>query len=503
MNEKNELKILPINRTVIFSSLIKYKSNLVRTGVINEDKNSFIHSILSAASKEYYDCDTKDRINFLSKFCKNTFTKKEWKNSELEYLSFYKNINNCILNLYDFIKKISLNENNIDEVSKIKNKIIIKIIKNVIIKNINLYDLMVDLIPLTDVKKIIFKKINNNNSIHQYKKYIINNLDKYLTSLEILKKTDVKRAEFIKDTIINLIKIILTENEDDIFRNSYNYVKCNVDNLNIISDVLKYNIYFIDSETRLPFIFDKKQKYNNDKSIVILKINNNYEVIGKLMERNKIKREFNNDDELIIQINLNFNKKLQEDDKKIEDNNDNKNVDNINKHEKVNNSEDKEVHKHEIEKVDHDKEKVDEKDIEYKEDNKDDKEKVDKIDKEDNEDKEHDDKEDDDKEDDDKEDNEYNEEDDDDNEDDQDNDEDNDDNDDEDNDDDEDNEDNDEDNDDEDNDDEDNDDEDNDDEDKDDEDNDDEDQDNEDNEDNENDKDDEYIKKYILNYDGK
>jgi hypothetical protein len=268
--EKTQLKILPINRTVIFSSLLNYNKNLVRTGVINDD-NSFIHSILSASSKEYYDSDMNERIKFVHKFTKNTFNKKDWKNSDEEYLLFYKNVNNFINILYDFIKKISLNENNIDNIGKIKNKLIIKIIKDIIIKNINLYDLMTDLINLEDFKNNILKKIKN-ISISQYKKYVINNLEKYISSIDVLKKTDLKRSEFIKDNILKFFKIILTEIEDDIFYNSHKIIKSNIENINTISNTLKCNIYFIDSETRLPYIFDIKQKYTYDKSIILLKI---------------------------------------------------------------------------------------------------------------------------------------------------------------------------------------------------------------------------------------
>ena len=106
--EKTQLKLLPINRTVIFSSLLNYNKNLVRTGVINDDNNSFMHSILSACSKEYYDSDMKERIKFVSKFTKNTFNKKEWKNNDEEYSIFYKNVNSFISILYDFIKNIKI-----------------------------------------------------------------------------------------------------------------------------------------------------------------------------------------------------------------------------------------------------------------------------------------------------------------------------------------------------------------------------------------------------------
>ena len=54
----------------------------------------------------------------------------------------------------------------------------------------------------------------------------------------------------------------------------------------------------------MPFLDDKSQMFKNDKSVIIVKINDNFEIIGRLYKQNKIKRDFENDDLLIKKINM-------------------------------------------------------------------------------------------------------------------------------------------------------------------------------------------------------
>ena len=60
MTEFQELNILPVNKTTVFSSPIEGNSVLVRTGTIG-DGSCFIHSILHACDKLYKLMDEADR----------------------------------------------------------------------------------------------------------------------------------------------------------------------------------------------------------------------------------------------------------------------------------------------------------------------------------------------------------------------------------------------------------------------------------------------------------
>ena len=72
----------------------------------------------------------------------------------------------------------------------------------------------------------------------------------------------------------------------------------------MISKKLNINIYFVDSETRLPFLFDQKQIFKDRKSVIVLKIDNRYETIGFLLPHDKIQRLFDYNENIINKINM-------------------------------------------------------------------------------------------------------------------------------------------------------------------------------------------------------
>ena len=127
----------------------------------------------------------------------------------------------------------------------------------------------------------------DNNMFDKYKHVINHEIKNYLDSLEILKHIkDKSKAEFIKKNIISIINLILDEIE------MYTFIiykkelisDVNVKIVNIISNKLNTDIYFIDSETRLPYIYNETQIYKNKNAIIILKVKNTYETIGLLLD---------------------------------------------------------------------------------------------------------------------------------------------------------------------------------------------------------------------------
>ena len=61
-----KIKILPVNKTVVFYSPIEGNDVLVRTGTIGEG-SCFFHALLHSYSKDYTMMDKKDRMKMVLK----------------------------------------------------------------------------------------------------------------------------------------------------------------------------------------------------------------------------------------------------------------------------------------------------------------------------------------------------------------------------------------------------------------------------------------------------
>ena len=86
-------------------------------------------------------------------------------------------------------------KNNSENLLKdIDNKIFLKIIKNKIIKNIPLFEVLFEIFSINDIKdKILVDSENKNKSINKYKNTIIKKLNKYIASLDILSEIEKKK----------------------------------------------------------------------------------------------------------------------------------------------------------------------------------------------------------------------------------------------------------------------------------------------------------------------
>jgi hypothetical protein len=307
MKESQKLQLLETNKTVTFKSKISDSNTcLVRTGVINNDGNSLLHAILMSSSKDYFYMDEKNKINFLEKVKNNIFTKKKFYGNQDNYLTF-KNI--LIDYFYEINKFFTKSENNPIEDSKLR-----KIIKNIKIHEVS--DFIFDLITFEDLKDILTTH-QNNDEYKNYKDNVVNNLNNFLNSLEILKKIDNEKSDYIKNNIVKIIIEVIDNVDDIIFKQNYknNLNDINTDIINTIINYFKINVYFIDSETRLPFSFEE-QNYKNKKSIILLKIENNFESLGLLLSQDRVQRDFIKDDKLIRKIRTILKSSIKEKDDK-------------------------------------------------------------------------------------------------------------------------------------------------------------------------------------------
>jgi len=295
-NIKN-LEILDTGKTVIFTTpLSGYDNYLVRTGIIQEN-NSFIHSVLTAYSKEYFYMDIKGKKQLVEEFIENIFTIKQFKKDINNYRNYKSKLLKFIRDIYNL--KEELPDKKLRKIHK-------HISKNPV------YELFFEIVLIDDIEKMfsINDEVNDlkpdNNIFDQYKNIINHEIKNYLDSLEILNHIkDKTKLEFIKKNITNIVNLILDNielYEFDIYNKEITK-DINIDMVNIISNKLKTDIYFIDSTTRLPYIYNTYQIYNNKKAIIILKIENSYETIGLLLDDNKVKRDFDFNHFLINKIN--------------------------------------------------------------------------------------------------------------------------------------------------------------------------------------------------------
>jgi hypothetical protein len=298
MTSIKNLEILDTGKTVVFTSpLSGYDNYLVRTGIIQEN-NSFIHSVLTAYSKEYFYMDIKGKKQLVEEFMENIFTIKQFKKDITNYRNYKSKLLKFIKDIYNI--KEELQDKKLRKIHK-------HISKNPV------YELFFEIVLIDDIEKMFNinddvndLKPDNNNMIDQYKNIINHEIKNYLESLEILNHIkDKTKLEFIKKNITNIVNLIL----DNIELYQFDvYIKditkdINIDMVNIISNKLKTDIYFIDSKTRLPYKYNTSQIYNNKKAIIILKIENSYETIGLLLDDNKVKRDFDFNHFLIKKIN--------------------------------------------------------------------------------------------------------------------------------------------------------------------------------------------------------
>jgi len=291
--DKKLIMSLYKNKTIVFPSPFEDgEISLVRTGVINDDNNSFFHSILTSYSDEYYNMDDKERINFLVKLKESIFTRKNFELNKTNYKLVKNKIYNVFSSIYSFISL----KKDFELETKLNKKIITKI------KNNKLYDLFEELLPFDKIKDIL-KKDESNLKI--YIKNIKVEIEHYLNTFNILSHVESKKSEFIKQNILNIVSTIMDEVLNFYYCSYFKNISNNLDyeTVKLISERLKINIYSIDSKTKLPFLIDQYKNFEHNQSIVIVKIENNFESIGLLLKRNRIQRIFDSNHTLIKKIN--------------------------------------------------------------------------------------------------------------------------------------------------------------------------------------------------------
>ena len=309
-NKTNSLKMLPVNKSVVFYSPIEGEDVLVRTGTIGEGSCLF-HALLHAYSKDYATMGRKGRMKFVIRLRASMaggVDRESWEDmgeGVISKVPYQENVLEILSNLYKFL----------EGKGRVRGRSTRRVLKK-LFKDAKepdeLYKLIVDLLP--------FKKLSNeclpqaydrtqDERIRQCSEAVQEDVIAYLKTRKELGSISKEKVEYIMGKVNKMLHTVLLEAENSAFRS---YVKGlervseDVDSYTIdfISERFNRDVYFLDGTSRLPYnTCPTTNNLKNRKSMIVLWVGrNHYEIVGRLLPGNRIQREFPPDDILISRI---------------------------------------------------------------------------------------------------------------------------------------------------------------------------------------------------------
>lgn len=290
-----ELHPTSANKTVVFYSPLDGTDILVRTGSSFRLKNSeskkwrdlylpLLHAVFCAYSPAYVKADTSTKDKLVSKAVKmiDPVVRKHLKKSpetKPKLPSF--------------------------------NKVFIENLEKQYATQDDFHQLISELVPLS-VFEVIFEE-NNDKS---FSSLDIDTVLQFLSN-SLPKETEKKRKEFCLKKLQSLLETTLTNSEKD-----YSEIKKNLSQktltdispdvfINLLSKNLKRNIYILDYTNRMPKKIKDQKRTDYDKSIILLQFPDCYETVGRLLEKNRVQREFLDDSIVDKIVAFLFDRKLK------------------------------------------------------------------------------------------------------------------------------------------------------------------------------------------------
>jgi len=309
-----QLKILPVNKTVIFSSPLEGSNEtLVRTGTIG-DGSCLFHALLHAYSKNYANNMSMNmRSQFISRIRKSISKKinqekwEELNNGLVSKILFQENVHLILVNFYDFIL-------NNEGQTKAKGRITRKVVRNVIQddNDVEIFKLVTELVPLEMFEKNILPQVYDetmNVRIAQCTENIIAQTLSYMDTLDEMNSAEPEKADFAKKIMHEFLQNVSAVAEKSAFRKYISQIKDPSEDIdtfaiNLISERFDRDIYFINGNTRLPYMnCSTDDNLKGRTSVVILWVEeNHYEIIGRLLADNRVQREFDPADPFIQKL---------------------------------------------------------------------------------------------------------------------------------------------------------------------------------------------------------
>lgn len=306
--------ILPINISKIFYFPLQEDEQFVRTGTI-ADGSCLIHSLFHAYSPEYTKMEEEKRIILVKKFRKELAKNldiEEWKsinNGMVSLISFQEIFSEVFLSVYN---SISSKENT--------KKRYIRDIINIIIVNDeirNIYEVIFSVIKLEDLDNIISEVYQKNQDIDTIIDSIPKNIETFITN-KFEGRMNEERVTYFSSKIKYMMEIIVIYSVKQSFNNyckelEDHEVYLDQTHIEILSDKFGFDIYFLDANTRMPYLTGvSKDNYKKRNSVFILWVGEcHYEIIGRIIKgSNKLDRKFDSNDPFVVMMyNLYVNPK--------------------------------------------------------------------------------------------------------------------------------------------------------------------------------------------------
>jgi len=299
------LRKISNGKTVFYNSAFSSNNELVRTGIDTE--NSFYHSLLLAYAENYSDSSTEEKNDMVSRFIESIskkITEENWEqlNSKYRLVSYDSDFLSFLDSFYEYIETRRKPDN--------------QMVQNVIDKlhigsNFDLYEAIFELVSLSNCKESL--KLTNRNShsgdllsFESYRKTFISNIISILNSSREFKAIDKEK----KNYIINILNTFFVAFFKDLGKHLLVQFKTNMTSveskvnpflLSTISKRFKRDIYFINGSNKLPYSVEQCETKSR-KSLVLIRIDNSFEPIGRVLDNKQIGYEFDSNDIFISKL---------------------------------------------------------------------------------------------------------------------------------------------------------------------------------------------------------
>lgn len=296
-----QLELLPFNKTVQFDNNFSADC-LVRTGTFPNTLDSLLNCLLQACSKKFVADSTENKTKSVTQ-TKSNIMRKYLQSSIFSdfHNQFLQSFKKLITDFYSYLS--SKDDNEIDDNLK---HLLFHIFKDNDQSLIDLYILICEIIPLHNggierIFKNCSKIWNYESNKEDLKNIFLKEVKKFLNYNEIFENITVEKANYIKVNAILMFDLMLQTIFNNIQSPDFIVTEINVHMLNTIKLYFKSNIIFIDSNLNLPLILNEVSE--ELKSVIILSFDmKHFEVIGKLLENNRIQREFTLNDSILLKI---------------------------------------------------------------------------------------------------------------------------------------------------------------------------------------------------------
>tara|TARA_B100001093_G_C26703412_1_gene960121 strand:- start:149 stop:1204 length:1056 start_codon:yes stop_codon:yes gene_type:complete len=298
-------------RTTVFVSPAEGKDVLVRTGT--SDVSSFLYSCLCCTSREYNAMSSSDKEAYLSRFRTIIFEKmsrEDWENrldEDERIFTVSASFRDLICDFHEFV-------NNNREPDEFRCSETRKLLKSVLMaeqaSDLNTYQTILELLSLDDICNAIETARSRTGLLEDHEfcltSCIVECIEQNQIMSEVPKDTYTRIVRLLGNLISSThaisIEVSLKRYNDQIEFDS------DIDSRSkaVILTKLRRNAYIIDAKTRYPVDCVEPSTDKKRKAIGVLRFNVDgvyrYEPIGILQEHNRIQREYDMDEGIVMRF---------------------------------------------------------------------------------------------------------------------------------------------------------------------------------------------------------